>query len=96
MESAFALHHALPAWRGGLLMNPRLQKREHEVLPLPEAVRPLTGFGAGSNDQRNTSRSLSAGVQKPKVLRGLWFNSKATASSCSWENLDKSTPFGKY
>jgi hypothetical protein len=26
-------------------MNPRLQKGEREVLPLPAAVRPLTGFG---------------------------------------------------
>jgi hypothetical protein len=31
------------------------------------------------------SRSLSAGVIKPKVSLGLWFSRSATPSKCAWE-----------
>jgi hypothetical protein len=39
---------------------------------------------------------LSAGVSKPKVLRGRSFNRLATAFSLAWECTDKSVPLGKY
>ncbi len=40
-------------FRSRYLMNPRLQKREREVLPLPAAVRTLTTFGRSSEFGRS-------------------------------------------
>jgi hypothetical protein len=41
-------------FRGRYLMDPHLQKREHDVLPLPVAVRPPKGFGRSSEFRRST------------------------------------------
>lgn len=55
-------------FRGWYLMNPRLQKRVHDVLPLPAAVRPLTGFGRSSEFRRSSKscqRPDSAATEIP-------------------------------
>ena len=45
-------------YRSRYLVNPRLKKREHEVLPLPAAVRLLTGFGKSCQRPDSAAREI--------------------------------------
>ena len=62
----------------------RLRELERENRELRRANEILKAASVDSMGQRNSASSLSAGVSKSRVLRGLEFNRAATASRSSW------------
>ncbi len=62
----------------------QLRRLKAEVKELRRANEILKAAAVKSTGQRNTAASLSAGVSKPRVLRGRVFSLAAMASRSSW------------
>ena len=62
----------------------RLRELERENRELRRANEILKAASVDSMGQRNSASSLSAGVSKSRVLRGLEFNRAAISSRSSW------------
>jgi len=71
----------------------RLQKENAELRKANEI---LKAARVNSTRQRNSAWSLSAGVSKSSVFRGLEFRRAATASRSAWVRSFMLTPLGKY
>jgi transposase len=74
----------------------RIKDLEAEVRELRRANEILKTASVNSTRQRNNASSLSAGVSKSRVFRGLEFNRAATASRSAWVRSFMLTPLGKY
>ena len=74
----------------------RIAELEREVRELKRANQILKSASVNSTRQRNNASSLSAGVSKSRVFRGLEFNRAATASRSAWVRSFMLTPLGKY
>lgn len=74
----------------------RVARLEAENRRLAEENAFLKKAAVNSTRQRNNASSLSAGVSKSRVFRGLEFNRAATASRSAWVRSFMLTPLGKY
>src|SRR5690606_111462 len=77
-------------------VNERLAQLERENRELRRANEILKTSAVNSTRQRNSAWSLSAGVSKPRVFRGLEFSRAATVSRSAWVRSFMLTPLGKY
>ena len=69
-------------------------RRRNRVLEMEIEI--LKRASVISTRQRNSAWSLSAGVSKSRVFRGLEFSRAATVSRSAWVRFFMLTPLGKY
>ena len=73
-----------------------IKRLKRENAELRRANEILKAASVKSTRQRNSAWSLSAGVSKSRVFRGLEFSRAATASRSAWVRSFMLTPLGKY
>ena len=93
---AYRRAHPDPATAPTPVDAARVARLEAENRRLAEENAFLKKAAVNSTRQRNNASSLSAGVSKSRVFRGLEFNRAATASRSAWVRSFMLTPLGKY
>ena len=93
---AYRRAHPDPATAPTPVDAARVARLEAENRRLAEENAFLKKAAVNSPRQRNNASSLSAGVSKSRVFRGLEFNRAATASRSAWVRSFMLTPLGKY
>ena len=93
---AYRRAHPDPATAPTPVDAARIARLEAENRRLAEENAFLKKAAVNSTRQRNNASSLSAGVSKSRVFRGLEFNRAATASRSAWVRSFMLTPLGKY
>ena len=93
---AYRRAHPDPATAPTPVDAARVARLEAENRRLAEENAFLKKAAVNSTRQRNNASSLSAGVSKSRVFRGLEFKSAATASRSAWVRSFMLTPLGKY